>query len=73
MKNTTSFCKNNGWNKTCRTCQQKGDYSLRENKNKAAWYEAGMVPPSFANNINYHNEMKIVHNTERGRNGLSTK
>lgn len=27
---TESFCKKYGWDKTCRTCQQKGNYKLRE-------------------------------------------
>lgn len=27
---TESFCKKYGWNKTCRTCQQKGNYKLFE-------------------------------------------
>lgn len=25
---TASWCKKYGWDKDCRTCQQKGDYSL---------------------------------------------
>ena len=30
LTGTESFCKKNGWDKTCRTCRQQGDYHLHD-------------------------------------------